>query len=261
MMHLLLLCLLHSAIAKSQRRLSPESSIADELNAQLTEGVAHPRFTITANYNEGSGDNLFIAEPFEIDVVLSNSSVGDGTTFSAEGIHSPVSTSTKLLVADDSNFAIIAVDEDGSVKGLVQKDSMIVSLEQSDGAVVVVNQVQFEEEDWECLTREEEEHAHDPEYEDGNRRRMHTNGSKHAHEHNLPQLFPTPNRKLYATDTFPNAWSYQVDLYIEVDDAFVANRDTDTVNMPNTINYVNALVSGVSSIYEREIDTHCELHL
>lgn len=74
----------------------------------------------------------------------------------------------------------------------------------------------------------------------------------------------------------------KVDLYIEVDYDLVQNHDTDTVNMPNTINYVNALVTAVSryvnqttsllvfqwiwslftdlccSIYEREVDTHRE---
>jgi hypothetical protein len=38
----------------------------------------------------------------------------------------------------------------------------------------------------------------------------------------------------------------KVDLYIEVDYDLVQNHDTDTVNMPNTINYVNALVTAVS---------------
>jgi hypothetical protein len=38
----------------------------------------------------------------------------------------------------------------------------------------------------------------------------------------------------------------------------VQNHDTDTVNMPESINYINALVSAVSAIYEREIDTHCK---
>ena len=43
---------------------------------------------------------------------------------------------------------------------------------------------------------------------------------------------------------------------------FVSNHDTDTTNMPNSIDYVNALVSAVSSIFEFEIDTHLNvLHI
>ena len=88
----------------------PKSSIVNELNAQLAEGIVHPCFTITANYDEhngasGSGSNLFItgSQLFEIDVVLADPWVGEGTTFSVDGISSSVSSSMKLLVPDDSS--------------------------------------------------------------------------------------------------------------------------------------------------------------
>lgn len=69
-------------------------------------------------------------------------------------------------------------------------------------------------------------------------------------------------RKAYATDSFPNAFTYQVDLFIDVDDALVNKHDTDTVNFPNTIMYVNALITAISSIYEREVDTRLNvLHI
>lgn len=48
-------------------------------------------------------------------------------------------------------------------------------------------------------------------------------------------------------------------LYIDVDTAMVTARDpTDAENMPNTIAYVDALITAVSAIYEKEIDTHRE---
>ena len=64
-------------------------------------------------------------------------------------------------------------------------------------------------------------------------------------------------RRLYATDDYPKKWSYQVDLYIEIDQYLVDRHDNvDKVNMPNTLAYVNALITASSSVYEREIDTH-----
>ena len=51
--------------------------------------------------------------------------------------------------------------------------------------------------------------------------------------------------------TCTNSMSLEtVDLYIEIDGALVDKHDTDKVNMPNTINYVNALITAASSVYE-----------
>ncbi|EED89945.1 predicted protein [Thalassiosira pseudonana CCMP1335] len=66
------------------------------------------------------------------------------------------------------------------------------------------------------------------------------------------------NRRLYATDNFPDLYSYQVDLYIEIDQGFVDNHGS----MDAAITYVNVLVTAISSIYEEEIDTHLNvLHI
>eukprot|EP00584_Thalassiosira_punctigera_P000888 CAMPEP_0172536456 /NCGR_PEP_ID=MMETSP1067-20121228/8218_1 /TAXON_ID=265564 ORGANISM="Thalassiosira punctigera, Strain Tpunct2005C2" /NCGR_SAMPLE_ID=MMETSP1067 /ASSEMBLY_ACC=CAM_ASM_000444 /LENGTH=1048 /DNA_ID=CAMNT_0013321535 /DNA_START=304 /DNA_END=3450 /DNA_ORIENTATION=- len=59
-------------------------------------------------------------------------------------------------------------------------------------------------------------------------------------------------RALYPTDLFPQLYSYQVDFYIEIDQALVDHN----VNMAGAINYVNAIVTATSAIYEKEIDTH-----
>ncbi len=64
-----------------------------------------------------------------------------------------------------------------------------------------------------------------------------------------------PRRALYPTDNFPDTFSYQVDFYIEIDQALVDHHgDLSTV-----ASYINALVTATSAIYEREIDTHREL--
>ena len=66
---------------------------------------------------------------------------------------------------------------------------------------------------------------------------------------------PSDRRELYPTDRFPQLYSYEVDLYIEVDKVLFANQGSDG---GRTIAYVNALVTAASAIFEREIDTRRE---
>jgi hypothetical protein len=267
MKYLLLLCaLIQSTVCtanENRRRLAPDASIISEINQQLEDGISHPRFTISALLN---GDNYLFTddtETFEIDVVLTNPSVSELTSFSTDGFSRLVEDPIKILVSDNSNdhtndFAVLVVDEKkGSVSGIVQKNSKFVKLYQRDGSTVATEIIFDPDEEWECMFDE-----HDPNHE-----HIHEGGqisSRLGHGRNLRHLFndinvnTAENRDLYATDTFPNAWSYQVDLFIEVDEAFVLNHDTDTINMPESINYINALVSAVSAIYETEIDTHRE---
>lgn len=61
-------------------------------------------------------------------------------------------------------------------------------------------------------------------------------------------------RKLYATDAFPQMYTYQVDMYIEIDEQVIMNNG----GMDNAIQYVNAVITAASAVYEREIDTHRE---
>jgi len=62
-------------------------------------------------------------------------------------------------------------------------------------------------------------------------------------------------RALYPTDNFPKLYSYEVDMYIEIDQ-LVVDRNT---NLTGAVAYVNALVSAASVIFEKEVDTHREL--
>ena len=47
-------------------------------------------------------------------------------------------------------------------------------------------------------------------------------------------------------------YNFQVDMYIEIDNAFISKLG----GLNNAINYVNTLVTGANVIYEKEIDTH-----
>lgn len=272
--------------SKPRRRLEPTSNIADVINEELSKGVKHPRFRLTAlpdSTLQPSGmkrsffrQSAYTSEPFEVDVVLTDPSVTDATSFSVDGGENKhANSTTKFLVADhqtndgssSTDFAILAVDEEsGTVKGIVQKGNQLVKWVQDPGLAAVVSEASFTPpQDWTCTVIEEvgdeetrrrleEMHTHDHTHHD------HEDSREHTHVHNHFNLGNIENfaaqlgiekvnlqsrRRLYATDTFPNEYSYQVDLYIEVDTAMVTAHDpTDSVNMPNTIAYVNALITG-----------------
>jgi hypothetical protein len=243
-----------------------------------------------ADFN-GGGDLFASTEPVEIDVVLTKPSVSQATSFSVDGGPSTtVHTGGKFFVADrianetlSKHFAILSVDEDkGLVSGLVQKDGKLLKLEQRQGEPTFVTEVNYDPpKNWECTVVADEHDlvAMDPADPDV-RRLTHTHHHEHHHDNNhhptvklgdmhsadifayLGDINPNvlqKRRRTYVTDTFPNKWSYQVDLYIEIDGALVNKHDpNDAVNMPNTIAYVNALITAASSVYEVEVDTHCE---
>lgn len=260
----------------NHRKLTPDADIIQELNQQLASGVAYPRFTLTANF---AGVDFFTGpEPFEIDVVMTNPSVDEATTFSVEdGPIKPVNSTIKYLISDQRSssdpflkgaknyFSLLAVDElNGSVKGIVQKGDKLMRLEQVEGGSAIVTEVSFDPpRDWKCSVQEKErKEAHH-----GEARHL-----SHDHDHDVDlrnlsshvqNVTPSDDkhrrRKLYLTDDFPNKWSYQIDIFMEVDTAFVNFHDpNDSTNMPNTIAYVNALVTASSAVYEKEIDTRCE---
>ena len=281
-----------------RRRLASDTDIIGALDEQLSQGIDYPRFTLTANsiVNEG---NLFsdAGESFEIDVVLTEPSVSQTSSFSVDGgPPTSVQMNSKFFISDQDNdgnqskdFSILYVDEEqGSVSGLVQKDGVLFQLEQRRGGSTVVSEVKDYEppKDWECTEAHDSPKPEpialtDPNADRGGRRldqshdQSHTHHHHHSHgDHNTLKLGSAsesifsqvsgidPNilknrRRLYATDDYPKKWSYQVDLYIEIDQNLVDQHDdVDKVNMPNTIAYVNALITASSSVYEREVDTH-----
>mmetsp|Transcript_21205 Transcript_21205/g.47339 ORF Transcript_21205/g.47339 Transcript_21205/m.47339 type:complete len:836 (+) Transcript_21205:1393-3900(+) len=84
----------------------------------------------------------------------------------------------------------------------------------------------------------------------------------HHHHHGENDLFAVGQnlrgskgnlgRRLYYTDNYPKAYTYQVDLFIEVDQAFVDNHGSYQA----ALEYIDVLFSAASAIYEQEIDTH-----
>ena len=65
-------------------------------------------------------------------------------------------------------------------------------------------------------------------------------------------------RELYPTDSFPKIYTYEAKLYIEIDQTVI---DSNGGNLTKAIEYINALVTASSAIFEEEVDTHCELLL
>ena len=142
---------------------------------------------------------------------------------------------------------------------LAQKDHKLVSVAQDVGSDVVANDVESTSKDWNCelaqLKLEDVEEQHGRRLGEDHEHHQH---ASHHHTTNImdnlkdlaTQLgvgahFQNQRRTTYQTDTFPSTWSYQVDLYIEVDTDMVNARDPeDTENMPNTIEYINALFTG-----------------
>ncbi|KAL3788265.1 hypothetical protein HJC23_011897 [Cyclotella cryptica] len=282
-----------------RRRLTPNTSIISALKEQIASGIENPHFTLAANLNDGGG--LFASnQQVEIDVVLTEPSVTQLTSYSIDGgASTPVQTTTKYFVADQSAnetfsnfFSILSIDEDkGVVSGLVQKDGKLFNLEQRPGKPTVVTEVNYDPpKDWKCgvldpsvdttavdptgsdgkgLTQEnlgqehhrhlDDNHVHDDQHHTLNLRGMH----QHDVFAEVRNIDPNILRNRRRASTNGNIWSYQVDLYIEVDEALVNNHDpNDAVNMPNTIAYVSALITAASSIYEREVDTHLNvLHI
>ena len=150
---------IRNLIVVYRRRLTPETSIINALNEQLASGIENPHFTIAANFNEGVG--LFAStEEVEIDVVLTEPSVTQATSYSVDGGASvSVNTTAKYFVSAQSShetlsntFSILAIDQDtGEVSGLVQKDGKLFKLEQRQGTPTLVTEVNFEPpRDWEC---------------------------------------------------------------------------------------------------------------
>ena len=314
--------------SRPRRRLEPNANIAAIIEDEISKGVKHPRFTLTASVESPASQNGLRrnlnsetdGELFEVHVVLTDPSVTEATSISINGGESkPANSTTKFLVADhhadvseesSSTFVILAVNEEnGSVKGIVHKGDQLVMWVQESGETAVVSNASYDPpQDWTCNIDEialdaetsrrlaknknrEGSHDHDDDH-------SHSSHSSHSDNHfnlgNFAQQLgvekmnlQSQRRRIYATDDWPNEYSYQVDMYIEVDTAMVAFHDPGdtTANMPNTVDYINALITGkcliffmdqdwinhffdlifmstsikaISTIYMREVDTKCK---
>jgi hypothetical protein len=291
----------HGLPSSGRRLLAPNTNIIEALHEQMASGIDHPRFTLTADYSGRSG-LFGSSNTFKVDVVLTNPSVSRTTSFSVDGGPSTaVQSTSKFFISDQlanggtasKHFTILNVDEEkGLVRGLVQKDGKLLKLEQHQGGPTLVTEARpFDPpKDWKCTVQHEAPEPTAKYPMDGRHLEQH---SHHDHDHSYDHndhddndsshtlnlsstsdsifsqvtnidrdLLKNRRRRVYATDTYPQKWSYQVDLYIEIDEDLVNKHDTDKVNMPNTINYINALITAASSVYEKEVDTHLHvLHI
>jgi hypothetical protein len=84
----------------------------------------------------------------------------------------------------------------------------------------------------------------------------------HSHDHSIESVMQTLSQQLRGTKINPlnkprrlqsTSYNYQVDLYIEIDNAFVT-KSGGTIN--SALNYINSLVTAANQVYENEIDTH-----
>jgi ABC-type nickel/cobalt efflux system permease component RcnA len=189
------LSFIHGHSSPHRRRLSPDTNIINALHEQMAEGIDHPRFTLTAEYETQGGGLFTSSEPFDIDVVLTNPSVAETTSFSVDGgPRTSVQSTSKFFIADDisdldlsKQFAILTVDEEqGLVSGLVQKDGKLLRLEQRLGGPTFVTEASAFDppKDWKCTV------AHDthtpvakenPPGSDGGGRRVEQSHEHHEH--------------------------------------------------------------------------------
>ena len=289
----------HTTKRSRRRHLQASANIASELATELHSGISHPRFTLTAQYANATTSNNLIDSSFQVNVVLTSSSVTETTSFSAHGGERtlvPKSSVRYFIIDPDSNendatnsgqqqsqFAILAVHlQKQSVYGfLTQPNGRIVSFVQNVNEVAMVYEVpNGEKQDWSCFAEEvvdaglnhrhahhhahvdnHHAHSHHHEQHDDNHEHKFSNLESLASNLGLPIHLQNRRRTTYQTDNYPSLYSYQVDLYIEVDTAMIEARDAETYsggNIENTIEYVGAIVTAVSAIYEKEIDTHCK---
>lgn len=231
---------------------------------------------------------------YEIDVIEANPSVKPSTTISdpTSGISTTVAglnSNQILFVSADrqhGDFAILSLDTSiDKLDGMAKKAGEdLVQIHQPAGEATVteVSAVVVPEREWSCgaegvgavveggggrrIKEAKDDHDHN---HHGHHHHEHEEDHEHSHTHNKQDLFEQfktsdllkdllkkrrPARELYPTDNFPKAYTYEVDIYIEIDEGLITNN----VDLTGATAYVNALISAASEIYEREVDTHCK---
>ncbi|EED95328.1 predicted protein [Thalassiosira pseudonana CCMP1335] len=252
-----------------QGDVGPVEFASDESDYDIDVVVANPSVTRSTTYSVRGGRSQPVRPPTVKYLVSDpNSAIGAGIP-----------------------FALLAVDEStNKVSGIVQKNNEeMMKVEQTQGgALTFTPEEKFVAEPWYCgvtsdfLRNGGEVYSFKPSTADHRRaeddnRHAHTHHTQH-HEHHQSyskllrggdiitydfdtiagelgdiDIIKSRHRKLYATDSFPQLYTYQVDLYIEIDDTVVANNNN---SLDQAIAYVDAVITLVSSILQREADTH-----
>lgn len=238
-----------------RRRLKAGTNIAAALKEELDSGASYPRFTLEARYDDG---NLFSdAEPFELNVVMTVPSVTDDTSYSVYGGPEKMvgSSSQHFLIADPdheskasnahhkSELVLLAVNLDkATVRGFVQKGSMVVSLTQDDGKdILVTDMSELPSRDWACSTEDDDEHK-----SHSHRETKSTLDLEDLSTHLGFDVNTQNRRRVSRNNVDIGDWSFHVDLYIEVDTRLARQQDGMGFDedIPRTIEYINALVTG-----------------
>lgn len=246
------------------------STIGASMRSARANGNAS--FQINAEKADGT--------PFEFDVVEASIPALNANTQVklADGSTSSIGAGVlhTLLVSDHGNgetFALLAVDEEDNVHGIVDRKNekpMKIRQRGNGGKAVAEEETNLVAPDWSCGTdhvdaegntfhRElEEHHHHDHEHE-------HEHDHDHSHHHKIESAMESLSKQLRGTKINPlnkqpvrhlqssSSYNYQVDLYLEIDNAFVTKSGG---TLQTALNYINSLVTAANVVYEMEIDTH-----
>lgn len=207
----------------------------------------------------------------------------DATGTSHKASELPGFDSKTFLVSSNPDvFAFVSVDSDtGYVTGIVRKagDQHVMKIVQESGGNTTVT-ADPRTREWKCHVGDSlddgatgHRHLHQ-DYHDDNDGDHEDHGDhyhSHTHDHEPHQdwlmdiqssLKSTKalrrlqqSRGDFPTDSFPKLYTYEVGIFIEIDSAVVNNNG----GINGAKNYVDALVTAASKIYEREVDTRCKL--
>jgi hypothetical protein len=266
----------HAGGGKSGKSLKPEESIAAALDSEHQEGNFKPKFSISSEYGDGA-----IGDTFDIDVVEAYQAVTPDTVVTdLDGRKRPVGTLGYTLLVNDlssdpDTIALLAVDRDTEeVQGIVQrKGSKAKKIKQGKAQKsTALDAEEYLPPAWACEVAnhhhsdgglfgrnlETDDHHHHEGHD-------HDHSRHHHHEHEKDedivssinsmgkalrgsQVQMGKRRKLQSSGSY----SYQVDLFIEIDTAFV----NENGGLDGAVDYVNAIFTAANTVYEHEVDTH-----
>lgn len=219
--------------------------------------------------------------------LIATTSIDPAATYtSADGTKSPVSSGRRQLLVsaeDEAELIILSTDANGDgTRGLIQHGGRMFGVSQKAMGRPTETAVDsgFEPPPFACSMDaleqpsgggpggngrrlDEKKHGHD-----NHHGHDHSHGHGHDHDHikkfdnmleNLQleglKLRGTKSRlgrQLYYTDTYPQAYSFQVDLRIEHD----KKLKDECGGQAEVEAYIDTLVSGANIVFEKEVDTH-----
>jgi hypothetical protein len=177
-----------------------------------------------------------------------------------------------LLVSDAETsdgagtFAMLALNpETDDMHGFVEKkgrrgERIPYKIKQRkdeyNGFAIAEEQVPLTPPEWHCDVAEEiqvgEEEIERNDHQHEHRHTQHQDPDLSTMESLTESLRGVKSNPLNKARRLQSAgYKYQVDMFVEIDNAFISNLG----GMDNAINYVNTLVTGANVVYEKEIDT------